>query len=113
MYFNKGLLSGIVTDTILAWRIRALSHEFGTVWLAFINAHTGDISFLSTEGYLHDCPLCSHSGDRCHENFDIDTISPKGFSVFCWGLPWEIADDEWFDEGGHEGGVPDGEGWLA
>jgi len=107
MYYNEGIFVGGQAETHLAWRVnvRGLRQAdgIGTSWTVFVDAHDGRVLLL-----LDDSP----SGDRPGEDFDIETANNTTSST-CWNLPWETADDEWFDEDGVTGGSPDTDGWNA
>ncbi len=107
MYFNQAIFSGEQAKTHLAWRVRVRglrdTDSIGTSWTVFVDAHDGQVLFL-----LEDVP----TGDRPGEDFDIETAN-NTTSRSCWNLPWETADDEWFDEDGVTGGSPDADGWNA
>jgi hypothetical protein len=104
VYFDRGLITGSsAVEPRLAWRImvsgRRAKDGVDTIWTCFVDAANGRLLWaLDT--------IREHPPEK---DFDILTVN-NTTSITCWNLPWETADDDWFDENGPLGDYPGGPG---
>jgi len=95
MAYAEGLVTGESVALTSAWRVTPAGAQNGIKqrFDVYVDAINGDILYAASQDY---------EAHPSGEDFDIETANGTS-SDTCWLLPWETADDQWYDESGPDG----------
>ena len=95
LVYAEGLVTAEPVVLTSAWRVTPAGTVGGRPgrFDVYVDARTAEVLYAADQDQDAHPP---------GEDFDIETADNTG-SDTCWNLPWETADDQWYDENGPAG----------